>query len=141
MRYRRLTSNSSCHRSIYDRTDELTQGMSRLNVNSKPISKNIDTVGSFFYIDDGFDGHSGKDCSRPSLEHHANAADLNAHLHGATPVPPRLSGRPPRLSLQSMSSRTTILTNSDSQSPFMMNSTLSKLIHVNCAPNGDSILT
>mmetsp|Transcript_58141 Transcript_58141/g.65002 ORF Transcript_58141/g.65002 Transcript_58141/m.65002 type:complete len:1499 (-) Transcript_58141:1235-5731(-) len=136
-----LTSNSSCHRSVYDRTDELTQGMSRLNVNSKPISKNIETVGSSFYIDDGFDGHSGKDCSRPSLEHHVNAADLNAHLHGATPVPPRLSGRPPRLSLQSMSSRTTISTNIDSQSPFTMNSTLSKPIHVNCAPNSDFVLT
>jgi hypothetical protein len=113
-------------------------------MNAKPISKNKNTVESFFYIDDGFDNHSGRNHrARSSLEHHANASDLNAHLHGATPVPPRISGRPPRLSLQSMSSRTTISTNIDLQSPFVMNSALSKPIHVNCAmpTNNDFVLT
>jgi hypothetical protein len=101
----------------------------------------MNTVESFFYIDDGFDGHSGRNRARSSLEHHANASDLNAHLHGATPVPPRISGRPPRLSLQS--SRTTISTNIDLHSPFVMNSALSKPIHVNCAmsTNNDFVLT
>jgi hypothetical protein len=109
-------------------------------MNAKPISKNKNTVESFFYIDDGFNGHSVQNRARSSLEHHANASDLNAHLHGATPVPPRISGRPPRLSL---SSRTTISTNNDLQSPFEMNSALSKPLHVSCAmsTNNDFVLT
>jgi hypothetical protein len=42
-----------------------------------------------------------------------------------------------------MSSRTTISTNIDLQSPFVMNSALSKPIHVNCAmpTNNDFVLT
>lgn len=56
------------------------------------------------------DDVSIQDCSRPSLENHASARDLMAHLHGVTPVPRK--GRPPRLSLQSVGSVATCGTGS-----------------------------
>ena len=56
------------------------------------------------------DDVSIQDCSRPSLENHASARDLMAHLHGVTPVPRK--GRPPRLSLQSVGSVATCGTSS-----------------------------
>lgn len=58
---------------------------------------------------------------RPSLEHHASARDLMAHMHGTTPVPRnRRNLRPPRLSLQSISSVSTTGTASkyNATSPF-----------------------
>lgn len=42
--------------------------------------------------------------TRPSLDHHASSTDLMHHMHGATPVRQRNQGKPPRLSLQSVSS-------------------------------------
>ena len=106
-------------------------------MNAKPPAKNTDNDEScFFNVYDGFDNHdshshSGSCIPRKSLEYHSSSADLNAQIHGATPIPPILRGRPPRLSLQSVSSRTTISTNMDSQSPFVMNATLSKPTHIN----------
>ncbi|CAJ1903870.1 unnamed protein product [Cylindrotheca closterium] len=42
------------------------------------------------------------EASRPSLENHASARDLMAHMHGLTPIPRK--GRPPRLSIESTGS-------------------------------------
>ena len=152
----RLTSNSWLQKSADKTADELTQVMSKLNMNAKPPAKTVKNTDDdeipCFNLYDGFDSHeshshSGPYVPRESLEHHSSSADLNAQMHGATPIPPRLSRRPPRLSLQSMSSRITISTNMnmDSQSPFVMNYTMSKPTHINtqisCMNTSEFVLT
>lgn len=88
--------------------------------------------------------HSGPSKSRKSSEYHSSSIDLNAQMDGATPLPSRLRGRPPRLSLQSVSSRTTLSSNMDTNSPFYSNSDMSKPTHinthVNCSMNSNEFL-
>ena len=57
--------------------------------------------------------------SRPSLENHASARDLMAHLHGMTPVQ-RRNFRPARLSLQNIGAVSTngIASKHNISSPF-----------------------
>jgi hypothetical protein len=117
-------------------------------MNAKPSEeiKNSNGECLFNVNDDIHDSHrhSGPSKSRKSSEYHSSSIDLNAQMHGATPVPQRLRGRPPRLSLQSMSSRTTVSSNMDTQSPFYTNPDLSKPTHINthinCSMNSNEFV-
>ena len=116
-------------------------------MNAKPSGK---IEKDFVFDDNGcYENHdsqraSGLSQSRKSSEYHSNSTDLNAQMHGATPVPPRLRGRPPRLSLQSISSRTTTSANMDSDSPFLKNSDLLKPTnintHISCGMNSNEFV-
>ncbi len=68
-----------------------------------------------FNVNDCFESHrpSGSYKSRTSSEYHSNSSDLNAQMQGRTPVPPKLKGRLPRLSIQNDPCGTTIPTNLD----------------------------
>lgn len=101
-------------------TEELSHFMSQLDMNAKPSVESKGEISDecLFNISDCCDindshRHSGPSKSRNSSEYHSNSADLHAHMHGATPVPQKLNGRPPRLSLQSMPCRTAISMNID----------------------------
>ncbi len=88
-------------------------------MNGKSSEKRTSDIGErLFDANECFHGHddyarSHVSKSRPSGEYHSNSADLNAHMHGATPVPPKLKARPPRSSLQSLSCRTSLSSNMD----------------------------
>jgi hypothetical protein len=121
-------------------------------MNAKPSAGIANhTEDCLFSVNDGFDSHDSHRNSvsskpRNSSEYHSSSIDLNAQMHGATPIPPRFRGRPPRLSLQSASSGTTASTNMDSHSPFYNNSEALKPIHINtlmsCNTNSnENILT
>jgi hypothetical protein len=107
----RLTSNSWQNHAVPSTNavdDELLQGMMSLGMNDKktpplPQEQQQHPITSIIFEDS--DDMSCIESSRPSIENHANARDLMAHMHGMTPVPRR--GRPPRLSLQSMGSAAT----------------------------------
>ena len=83
--------------------------MGKLNVNAKPSIQNDDNEDCVFNVNDCFDSrdshdHAANCIPRKSLECHSSSTDLNAQMHGTTPVHSRLMGRPPRMSLQSLSS-------------------------------------
>ena len=100
----RLTSSSSRRTPVDRSTDELTNIMSQLDMNAKPSAKSKNEISEdiLFDVNDCFESHrhSGAYKSRTSSEYHSSSADLNAQMHGRTPVPPKLKGRPPRLSIQ-----------------------------------------
>jgi len=128
-----LTLNSRFQKLKEKSTDDLTQTMSKLDVNAKsPAPKNINSEeGCFVNVDEN---HARTGIPRDSLEYHSNSLDLNAQMHGSTPVPPRGRRRRLRLSLQSVSSRTTC-TNMDMQSPFVTNTNSLHTAHVNTHMN------
>ena len=134
----RLALNSRFEK-FKDTTDELTQFMSKLDMNdeSQAIENDNNDKECLF---DMSNGHSRTGVPRKSLDHHSSSSDLNAQMHGATPVPHRGRGRPPRLSLQSASSASM-----DTQSPFVTNSHLSKPAHidthVSCGMNANDFVS
>ena len=111
--------------------------MSNLNINAIPSAKNkaenevpLSNDHNYFDCLDS-ERRTSRFKSRDSSEYHSNSADLNEQMLGATPVPPRLRGRPPRLSLQSTSSRTTASVTMESVSPFLTNTAVPKPTHIN----------
>lgn len=97
-------------------------------MNAKPSAKNNREIREdiLFNVNDCFESnrYSGSYKSRTSSEYHSNSADLNAQMHGRTPVPPKLKGRPPRLSIENEPCGTTIPTNMD----------------INCNANGNEFV-
>lgn len=97
---------------IVGETDELAQRMKGLNMNQNHRKKSNGTA--TFNTRLSIDSIASSDFSisrysRPSLEHCTSNSDLMAHLHGSsTPVPRSRMGRPPRTSLQSVASSTSL---------------------------------
>lgn len=140
--FKRLTPSSWCQKSKDKATDELAQIMGKLDMNAKvPAVKTTTKHDEESFLSE-HDSQSRPSRPRKSLEYHASSSDLNAHMHGSTPVPPRFRGRPPRLSLQSVSSRSTLSTNLDVQSPFVNPSKVSHINtnNTNCGMNTDDLV-
>lgn len=117
-----------------------------VNPSSKSESNNEDCLlnANECFLSHDSHRHPEPSKARNSSEYHSSSKDLNAQMCGATPVPQRLRGRPPRSSLQSISSRTTVSAIMDSHSPFFAD--LSKPAHnnthINCSMNSsDFVLT
>lgn len=80
--------------------DSLLDDMEKLTMDDKHINPTLSSVADVMLeADECVEGQI--DQTRPSLDHHANSVDLMSHINGTTPVRPRHSGKPPRLSIQS----------------------------------------
>lgn len=85
--------------------DSLLKGMENLTmVDKAQLAASTLREDVMLESDFQFEGIGGP--ARPSLDHHAtcSSSDLMHHMHGATPIRPRQQGKPPRLSLQSVTS-------------------------------------